>query len=64
MFTRRGLLLLLGCLAAAIRPGATAHATTPVYETEGLGHTGYEAGFPTTDCPNEEVCVHSLEAVP
>jgi hypothetical protein len=64
MFTRRGLLLLLGCLSAAIRPGPTAYATTPVYDAEGLGHTGYEAGFTAADCPKEETCVHSLGAVP
>jgi len=64
MFTRRGLLLLLGCLSAAVEPGSAARATTPVYDAEGLGHTGYEAGFLSIDCPKAETCVHSLGAVP
>src|ERR1700754_4874178 len=61
---RRYLTLLLGCLLAAIRQGPTIHAATAVNDAEGLGHTGYEAGFTGADCPNEDVCIHSLGAVP
>jgi hypothetical protein len=64
MLARQSFVLLLGCLLAAIRPGLTAHAATSVYEAEGLGHTGYEAGFTAADCPNEDTCIHSLGTVP
>jgi len=62
VFARHHLIALVGCLLAAIQPNPTVHAATA--DTEGLGHTGYEAGFTSEDCPNEDVCVHSLGAVP